>query len=962
MSDDEAAVERTQPSLLKTALLGIVSIPVCVVLALLEIYALGAAGLHLDEIQYVALLSVLNFIPMAVIFHRFGGFERRWFAAGGTLSLAIIVGGYFLLQGLLLPSSVGLRDAVRLPERGPVVVDVLPSPPSPPPPPLSPTTSSPLPPPPVSPGPSPIQAQQPPSPAQTPPAAAPISPPAASAPPVVVTTRPFDRVQPRIEAEREARTAEARIGGETPAPAERPVSEAPISLGIPQATAFPRIQFPTLGPELSLPPPPPVPTQSASVAAAPSAPPAVAKDGGGARTESEKLDRIPALAKKTKKATGAAASAPQAGQPRANLPGAVRAERSDGGPAAGGSPAVGGSPGGGLPAGGSSGGGGPSAGGTPPPAPALGDASPPPPLPQPDNTSAYWNTWFVDGTGPASNVLIANNTYTYSLDLSAFNYAALRKTSQSSGTKVDDAFRDIINDPRVPEALLNIKPIVPEGSGLRLIDAKASYLLKVDLEKIRHPNAAAAQQYADGSTLIAELSRQVSAGSIQFAVTAESQGCATIAFAIFSGLLPLDHLVQRVSIGDNSKSAPVCDSEDPAQRNALSGGLDSLREVTLGMEGSGASVTAAAALHIFDFDAYSMAVFVDGRPGKSQQVYGWQTASSVVDFLKTDYFQSVIVRARKDSADKKPGSYVGAAQALSKVLFTTKPGNTTETEAKNAQAAFKSIVQESKGSPVIVVRVASSMLAGQNHSIYVPLGILGAKGPGAVLDKPIIVVQPMALERYPSRDKCIGEWMFAVPDGLENVSATIMPPGFFPAKIPGTRISDIEHLREYLAEVGGTATPLMAASASAVGLVVLAHQDEGFLWFAESTDSIMPQDIGRKFPAGSVGIFAACSAASAKGRNAALLQRLNEQGIDTLIASPFTIDAGYGVVFASSFAEVVQETTADKKQPTILELFDKTISKTAQKFKDKTQGDYAELGLEYVLLGNPAITLCAPPP
>jgi hypothetical protein len=41
-------------------------------------------------------------------------------------------------------------------------------------------------------------------------------------------------------------------------------------------------------------------------------------------------------------------------------------------------------------------------------------------------------------------------------------------------------------------------------------------------------------------------------------------------------------------------------------------------------------------------------------------------------------------------------------------------------------------------------------------------------------------------------------------------------------------------------------------------------------------------------------------------------------------------------------------------------LFDQAIAKTAKKFKDKTNGDYGELGLEYVLLGNPAITLCAP--
>jgi hypothetical protein len=122
----------------------------------------------------------------------------------------------------------------------------------------------------------------------------------------------------------------------------------------------------------------------------------------------------------------------------------------------------------------------------------------------------------------------------------------------------------------------------------------------------------------------------------------------------------------------------------------------------------------------------------------------------------------------------------------------------------------------------------------------------------------------------------------------------------------------------------------------------------------------MQQDIARDFPPGSVGIFAACSAASSKGRNAALLQKLNQQGMGTIIASPFTIDAAYGVTFASSFAEVVEETAAGGGKPTILELFNRAIAKTGRKFWDKNKGDYAELGLEYVLLGNPAITLCNP--
>ena len=55
------------------------------------------------------------------------------------------------------------------------------------------------------------------------------------------------------------------------------------------------------------------------------------------------------------------------------------------------------------------------------------------------------------------------------------------------------------------------------------------------------------------------------------------------------------------------------------------------------------------------------------------------------------------------------------------------------------------------------------------------------------------------------------------------------------------------------------------------------------------------------------------------------------------------------------------EITSDRPPPTILELFDKTVARTAQKFKDRADADYSELGLEYVLIGNPAIKLCAPP-
>lgn len=576
-------------------------------------------------------------------------------------------------------------------------------------------------------------------------------------------------------------------------------------------------------------------------------------------------------------------------------------------------------------------------------------------------SGTYWNSWLDNNASADSKNMIVGNTYTITLDLSAFDYTALRKVATSSSVPADESIARLLADLSLRDVYLTLKPVIPEGSGLRLKSPSDSYFFeKIDRERLLNPDREAAKQYRDKQIEIVDLSRKVSAVSFPIVVTAEAAGCATIAFSIFDGFKPLDHLVQRVAIGDSAASAPTCDVNDPAQIGALSGGLDSLREVNLGIEGSTPSFTAAGAFHIFDNPSWSMAVFVDGRPGQSQSVYGWQTDGSVIDVLRKDSFQALIQKARTDSANKTPGSYVAAARELEKVLFRAKPG--TSAEATKAEAAFRSLVKESSDPPVIVVRVADSAVEGQNRSLYLPLGILGAQGPNAVLDKPITVVQPMAIERYAPKDRCIGEWTFAIPPKLQDVPDTVMPANFFPAKFPGTRLSKIDQLRPYLASPPASPAGIISAAnnSSPVGFVVLAHQDDGNLWFDQSTDHIVKQDIDRTFPLGSVAIFAACSVASPKGRNNELLQKLNERGVDTMIVSPFAIDALYGVTFAASFADVLEDATERGASPTILELYNQATARTGQKFKDKNNGNYADLGLEYVLLGNSAITLCKP--
>jgi hypothetical protein len=353
-----------------------------------------------------------------------------------------------------------------------------------------------------------------------------------------------------------------------------------------------------------------------------------------------------------------------------------------------------------------------------------------------------------------------------------------------------------------------------------------------------------------------------------------------------------------------------------------------------------------AALYIFDADEdHSVAVFVDGRKDVEKSVYGWQTDRSVVGYLRTGNFEKRIAQARIEAGKNHPGAYVNAASDLWTELFTANDG--TQAEAEKAAAALKELVRKSRSPPVLVVRIASSVAGGKTRSLFAPFGVLGAKGPGAVLDKPIIVVQPMAIQHFVEKDRCIGDWTLALPEQIDGgVDLSNIPD-----PLPGNRLKDMAQFGPFMSD------DKEPDDSQASGLLVLAHQGGGELWFKETEKHV--SRIERNFSRGSAGVLSACSIAATTNRNAQLLETLNKHGLDTVIASPFALDATYGVRFAYSFAEAIQE--AKNEQPTTLELFKRAVSKTIEKFAKVRTGNYEELGLEFVLLGNPAIKLCGSP-
>ena len=567
-------------------------------------------------------------------------------------------------------------------------------------------------------------------------------------------------------------------------------------------------------------------------------------------------------------------------------------------------------------------------------------------------TSAYWNTWFEyeDESVPAA--LTVGNSYEFVLDLSPFEYAALRPEGAAS-IGVDPSIERLLSDLQRRRLTLQIKPLLAEGSGLRFAKSVDVKPLKVDLQQIRQPNKQGLQRSVDEGMTLTALSRNVTAGTVRFEIFAEAPGCSAVVLSILDERerFPLDHLVRWVPIGNPGQPAPTCGESLAGGRQQMQGGLSTLLEISLDIESAGTSHLAAAAFHVFETGAGSFVVFVDGRPNLQRSVYAWETLTSLVKHFNDPHKLPLLVEEARAAATKgTPGGYAKAAQELATVLFTGK-GQAGSDQARNAEKAFKELVEESVTRPVVLARVVSDLLQGQNPSLYVPLGILGAKAPdggGAVLKQQITVVQPLPRERYASKTTCIDEWTFGVPTKLQGVIEDLA--ALLPKDPSGTWFHDFKGLVSYLADESPT------KDYPGEGFLLLAHHGKGNLWFEREAQHVIAQNVKRAYPPGSVGVFAACSVAAAY--DAGFVQQFNARGVDTLIASPFAIPTTYGTRLAIEFPEAIRELKQAGRMPTVLDLFNRALDRAASQLTQDFAGAYEEIGLEYVLLGNPGLVLC----
>ncbi|MGY8662868.1 hypothetical protein Q3C01_10925 [Bradyrhizobium sp. UFLA05-109] len=512
-------------------------------------------------------------------------------------------------------------------------------------------------------------------------------------------------------------------------------------------------------------------------------------------------------------------------------------------------------------------------------------------------------------------------------------------------------------DPKWKTLQLKIKPLLSEGTGLRF-DApnQVDLPLEADLERIRSPNTEEEKRYAAGATTLPTFSARAAAGAMRFKFHTEAAGCFAIVLAILneSGF-PLDHLVRWVATAKPGDPSPACQSEASGQRLQQYSGLDQLLRISLELEETNSSRFASAAFHIFDTPAGSFVVFVDGRANRKKSIFAWQTGESIANYVSDPHRLPLLIQRARDAAQTSGGSsgaYIGAAKELADILFSGQ-GDAYEDEAAQAKAAFQELVAQSPSRPVVVVRVVSDAKSGQNRSVFLPLGILGAAGNGAVLTQPITVMQPLPRESYAANSKaCVGDWTFGVPPELDRDNEDISQ--LWPPDASGKNwVHDVAGLKAYLSD----ASPV--GDQPGQGFVLLAHHGNGNLWFDDEAQRVIRQNVTRRFPGGSVAVFAACSVATAS-YDTTFVQRFNERGVDTLIASPFPVPATYGTRLALEFPQAIEDVRKGAK-PTVGDLFAAAIARTAHRLEEDAKRNFREMGLEYVLLGNPNTPLCDKP-
>jgi hypothetical protein len=217
----------------------------------------------------------------------------------------------------------------------------------------------------------------------------------------------------------------------------------------------------------------------------------------------------------------------------------------------------------------------------------------------------------------------------------------------------------------------------------------------------------------------------------------------------------------------------------------------------------------------------------------------------------------------------------------------------------------------------------------------------------------------LEIERYGSQ-RCIQNWSFGLSGntvGLDpKLKAALTELSADRRDGDEEWLQSNDELRRFLAP---RETPMLP-DAKGEGMVLLAHHDDYGVYFDDPSRRILPDRFLRTYPAGSIALLASCATGNPTN-DMAILNRLNSGGIDAMIVSPFKVRLDYGFRLAVEFTKIVRESRKKRLSPTLGEMFAQASAATTDFFKATPRNErLQDMGLEFVLIGDPYLRLCVP--
>jgi len=573
-----------------------------------------------------------------------------------------------------------------------------------------------------------------------------------------------------------------------------------------------------------------------------------------------------------------------------------------------------------------------------------------------------WNAWFERGLETSAQdapVLEVNDVYRFYLDLARYAY------SRSLSAGLSTSLAELLGGKG--ERILLLHPVLL-GDELTVAPGKSlqprEITVKLERGRADPHDKEVVDRFQKKQISTRGLSQAVNLGGFaSWDIKAAKPGCARIAITVWDQAhsMPLDHIVLTVPVHREGKGPESCGWNNTSK--AMTAGLRSMLEGPLPAEDMRIP---DAALHIFEVDeggqSVSHAVLLHRHRllaalGKTEVsdsgVYAWKLASVLSAYVsKPDQLPQLIQEAHQaivsNANTKYP--YEEVAREIALKLFSGQSEYDRE-QATKARAAFLDAV-DNTSDPVVVVRFVSP----SGTTEFIPFGLIAARGDTPVVSKRFTVIQPLPKARSTSTN-CVDTWSLARPKILQGVGGEALKQlaatAATPAPKPFQVLPDHRSLVSYFKSSG--ASDLERGE----GLILLAHHDKGYLRY-NNTDRpparIAKEYIDRRFRPGSVAVLAACTTVGNADETSGIVNRLVSQGVDSLIVSPFAVDAQFGTHFALEFEKQVVAERAKKSGASIRTLFEQATANVMATYED--QALRRDMALEFMLVGDADLRLC----